>query len=384
MPSRGDHGRRLSAAERSEIRTRVAAGQTHWEVAEAVGCSTKTVQRLLVKTGGLASRSRPRSPHRLSLAEREEISRGLRAGESYRAIARRLGRAPSTVSREVAAHGSRTGYRAWRGERRAFQAARRPKVPRLVRNDRLRAEVERRLAQRWSPEQIARRLALDHPDDPAMRVSHETIYRSLFVQTRGALRKELTACLRSGRTRRRPHGRVAGAGRLRDMVSISERPAEVEDRAVPGHWEGDLLMGRAGRSAIGTLVERKSRYVLLFELPEGRTASCVCRALSERMATFPEQLRQTLTWDQGKEMAQHLRFTIETGIPVYFCDPRSPWQRGTNENTNGLLRQYFPRNMDLSEPCQEELDRVARELNSRPRETLGWRKPCEVLSGMLR
>lgn len=384
MPSREDHGRRLSAGERSKIRAQIAAGKTHWEVAEAVGCSTKTVQRLLVKTGGFPARARGRSPLRLSLAEREEISRGLRAGESYRAIARRLGRAPSTVSREVGAQGSRSGYRAWRAERRALEAARRPKVPKLARNALLRAEVERPLAQRWSPEQIARRLALDHPNDPEMRVSHETIYRSLFVQTRGALRKELTACLRSGRTRRRPHGRAVGAGRLRDMVSITERPAEVEDRAVPGHWEGDLLMGRAGRSAIGTLVERKTRYVLLFELPEGRTASHVRRALSERMATLPEQLRRTLTWDQGKEMADHVRFTVETGIPVYFCDPRSPWQRGTSENTNGLLRQYLPRSMDLSEPSQEDLDLVARELNSRPRETLGWMKPCEVLPGMLR
>lgn len=384
MRGRGDHGRRFDASERSEIRTRIAAGEAHWEVAEAVGCSTKSVQRLLVKTGGLRSRTRPRSALRLSLSEREEISRGLRAGESRRAIARRLGRAPSTVAREVAANGSRRKYRAWRADKQAIQLARRPKVPKLVKNARLRNEVERRLAERWSPEQIARRLLMDHPEDPEMRVSHETIYRSLFVQARGALRKELTACLRSGRTQRKSRGRADGAGRLRDMISISERPAEVEDRAIPGHWEGDLIMGKLGRSAIGTLVERKSRYVVLVELPEGRTALQVRRALAEQMATLPEQLRRTLTWDQGKEMAEHVRFTVDTGIPVYFCDPRSPWQRGTSENTNGLLRQYLPKGTDLSRKNQADLDLVARELNGRPRETLGWMKPCEVLSELLR
>ena len=384
MRGRPDYGKRLSDAERLEIRTRIAAGATHWETAEAVGCSTKAVQRLLKRTGGLPPRTVARSSLRLSLCEREEISRGLKAGDSYRALARRLDRAPSTVSREVAANGSRSGYRAWRAERRAVQEARRPRVTKLARCPRLREQVERLLAQRWSPEQIAHRLALDHPLDPEMRVSHETIYRSLFVQTRGALRKELTACLRSGRTRRRSRGRGVGVGRLRDMVSISERPADVEDRAVPGHWEGDLIMGRAGSSAIGTLVERKSRYVLLLELPHGRTAAVVRHALAERMATLPEQLRRTLTWDQGKEMAEHLRFTIDTGIPVYFCDPRSPWQRGTSENTNGLLRQYLPRTADLSVHTQDDLDAVARELNGRPRQTLGWMKPCEVLAGMLR
>lgn len=380
----GDHGRRLSRRERSEIRARIAAGETHWEVAEAVDCSTKTVQRLLVKTGGLPCRARSRSPLRLSLAEREEISRGLRAGESCRAIARRLGRAPSTVSREVAAHGSRQEYRAWRADEHAVRATRRPKIPKLARHSRLRAEVERRLAQRWSPQQISRRLALDFPDDPEMRVSHETIYRSLFVQGRGGLRRELTRYLRSGRTQRRSQGRAAGAGRLRNMVSISKRPPTVEDRSVPGHWEGDLMMGRAGRSYIGTLVERQSRYVLLFELPDGRTATHFRQALSERMSTLPEQLRRTLTWDQGKEMAEHVKFSVETGIPVYFCDPRSPWQRGTNENTNGLLRQYLPRKMNLSEMSQAELDEIARELNGRPRQTLDWKKPCEVLSQVLR
>jgi len=384
MPGRGDHGRRLSSSERFDIHSRIAGGQNHKEVAKAVGCSTKSIQRLLAKTGGIQPRIRPRSSLRLSLSEREEISRGLRAGESCRSIARRLGRAPSTVTREVAASGSTGNYRAWKGERRAIRLARRPKVPKLDKNSRLRTEVERRLAERWSPQQISRRLAVDFPDDPEMRVSHETIYRSLYVQARGALKKELTAYLRMGKSQRKPHGRADGTGRLRDMVPISERPPEVEDRAVPGHWEGDLIMGSKGLSAIGTLVERTSRFVLLVELPGGRKAPEVRRALAQQMITLPEQLRRTLTWDQGKEMAEHVRFTVDTGIPVYFCDPRSPWQRGTSENTNGLLRQYFPRSVDLSSKTQEDLNEVARELNGRPRETLGWRKPCEVLAEMLR
>ena len=375
-----DHGRRLSAAERCEIQRRVATGETHAAVAQTVGCSTKSIQRVFVGTGGLAPRLRARSLRRLSLAEREEISRGLRAGDSRRAIAQRLGRAPSTVSREVAGNGAPLGYRAWRAERRALWMARRPKVAKLARCPRLRAAVERLLAQRWSPEQIAHRLPLEHPADGEMRVSHETIYRSLFVQARGALRRELTACLRTGRTQRRARSRLRRTGRLRDMVMIAERPPQAADRAVPGHWEGDLLLGEAGRSAIGSVVERRSRYVLLLRLPTGRTAAHVRRALAARMNTLPAQLRRTLTWDQGKEMAEHVRFRIDTGIPVYFCDPRSPWQRPTSENTNGLLRQYFPKGEELQRYTQRELDAVARELNGRPRHTLGWRKPSEVFA----
>ncbi len=380
MRRQGDHGRRLSGEERLEIRQRVAAGATFAAVAVRIGCSTKSIQRLLGQTGGLAPRVQVRSPLRLSLAEREEISRGLRAGDSRRAIARHLGRAPSTVAREVAPHPGPAGYRAWRAEWRALQQARRPKEPKLARCPRLRAEVERLLTQRWSPEQIAHRLRLEHPSDRAMHVSHETIYRSLFVQARGALRRELTACLRTGRAQRRARTRPMQTGRLVDMVLISARPAEAADRAVPGHWEGDLLLGKAGRSAIGSVVERRSRYVLLLRLPEGRTAEHVRRALAERMTTLPAQLRRTLTWDQGKEMAEHVRFRIETGIPVYFCDPRSPWQRPTSENTNGLLRQYFPKGADLTGYTQRDLDAVARELNGRPRQTLGWRKPYEVFA----
>ena len=379
MQRPGDHGRRLSGAERVALLARVAAGDTHAMAAAAIGCSTKSIQRLFVHTGGLAPRRRGRSPLRLSLGEREEISRGLEAGASSRAIARRLSRAPSTITRDVAANGGRTGYRAWQAERRAEAHARRPKLAKLARCARLRTAVERGLAVRWSPEQIAQRLRLDHPTDPEMRVSHETIYRSLFVQTRGALRRELAACLRTGRTQRKTQGRLSRMGRLLDMVPIADRPPAAADRAVPGHWEGDLLFGRAGHSAIGTLVERRSRYVLLFRLPQGRTAAHVRRALARRMSTLPAQLRRTLTWDQGKEMAEHVRFRVESGIPVYFCDPRSPWQRPSSENTNGLLRQYFPRSTALT-ATQAELDAVARELNGRPRQTLGWRKPCEVFA----
>ncbi|MGH2445376.1 MAG: IS30 family transposase [Candidatus Limnocylindria bacterium] len=376
----GDHGRRLTSADRLEIRRRVASGERFATAAAAVGCSTKSVQRLLVRTGGMPPRRRPRSPLRLSLAEREEISRGLLAGESSRLIARRLRRSPSTVSREVAANGGRRRYRAWRAETAAERRARRPKLAKLARSRRLRTEVERLLDERWSPQQIAHRLRLDHPDDQEMRVSHETIYSSLFVQARGALRGELTACLRSGRARRRPQRRSQRAGRLTDMVLISERPAEVEDRAVPGHWEGDLIIGKGGRSAIGTLVERQTRFVMLVHLPAGRLAEQVRDALAARIGTLPEQLRRTLTWDQGKEMAEHVSFTIETGVQVYFCDPRSPWQRASNENTNGLLRQYFPKGSDLSLHDQAQLDAVASQLNGRPRQTLGWMKPSEALA----
>jgi IS30 family transposase len=245
--------------------------------------------------------------------------------------------------------------------------------------------VERRLLERWSPQQIAARLVRDYPEDRDMRVSHETIYRSLFVQARGALRKELTTCLRTGRTQRRAHKRTehSGTGRLRDMVRISERPAVVADRAVPGHWEGDLIVGTGGRSAIGTLVERSSRYVVLLHLPNGRTAEHVRRALTRQFSTLPTELRRTLTWDQGKEMAEHAQFTIDTHIAVFFCDPHSPWQRGSSENSNGLLRQYFPKNTDLSTYTRAALNDVARELNNRPRQTLDWMKPSEVFNQLV-
>jgi IS30 family transposase len=345
-----------------------------------VGCSTKSIQRYLALTGGLKSRLKKRSALRLSLAEREEVSRGLVAGDSLRTIATRLGRAASTISREVAWNGSRDEYRACRADSEAVRRGRRPKPSKLAVDSRLCREVERGLRANWSPQQIAARLICDYPDDMAMRVSHETIYRTLFVQARGALRKELTACLRTGRTQRRPHMRTerSGAGRLQNIVRISERPPEVADRAVPGHWEGDLIIGKGGRSAIGTLVERSSRYVMLLYLPHGRTAEDVRAALTRQISKLPAELRRTLTWDQGKEMADHVRFTTDTNMQVYFCDPHSPWQRGTNENTNGLLRQYFPSKSDLSLHSAAHLNAVARELNNRPRQTLNWMKPSEV------
>jgi IS30 family transposase len=376
----GDFGRRLTQAERLEIRRLVRLGEPYRVAAAAVGTTPKTIGLLMRTTGGLPHRAATRSPLRLSVAEREEISREVRLGGSLRSIAGRLGRAPSTVSREVVRNGGRRRYRAWRAEAAAIRRARRPRIAKLARNARLRAEVEHGLGLRWSPEQIAARLRLEHPGDRQMQVSHETIYQSLFIQARGALRRELHACLRSGRVRRRAQHRTAGPGKLTDMVLISERPAEVEDRAVPGHWEGDLIIGGRSHSAIGTLVERQTRYVMLVALPAGRSAPAVRDALAARIGSLPTELRRTLTWDRGHEMAEHVRFTIETGVQVYFCDPRSPWQRGSNENTNGLLRQYFPKGSDLAVHDQAQLDAVARELNDRPRQTLRWMKPSEALA----
>jgi len=376
------NARRLSQADRAQIESLIWGGATFEAAAMTVGCSTKSIQRFLALTGGLKRRVKQRSALRLSLAEREELSRGLVAGDSLRTIATRLGRAPSTVSREFAWSGSRKGYRAWRADREAISRARRPKPAKLAVDSSLCREVERGLRAYWSPEQIAARLIRDYPDDLAMRVSHETIYRTLFVQARGALRKELTTCLRTGRAQRRPHMRIerSGAGRLQNMILISDRPPEIEDRAVPGHWEGDLIIGKGGRSAIGTLVERSSRYVMLLHLPHGRTAEDVRAALTRQVSKLPAELRRTLTWDQGKEMAAHVRFSTDTNMVVYFCDPHSPWQRGSNENTNGLLRQYFPSKADLSLHSAAHLNAVARELNNRPRQTLNWMKPSEVFS----
>jgi IS30 family transposase len=374
------NARRLSQADRSQIERLIQGGETFATAAAAVGCSTKSIQRFLALTGGLKRRVKERSALRLSLAEREELSRGLVGGESLRRIAARLRRAPSTISREVAWNGPRSGYRAWRADSEAIKRGRRPKPAKLAVDSRLCREVERGLRAHWSPQQIAARLTYEYPDDLKMRVSHETIYKTLFIQARGALRKELTACLRTGRAQRRPHLRTeqSGAGRLRNMILISDRPPEVADRAVPGHWEGDLIIGKGGRSAIGTLVERSSRYVVLLHLPHGRTAEDVRAALTRQISRLPAELRRTLTWDRGKEMADHVRFSTDTNMRVYFCDPHSPWQRGSNENTNGLLRQYFPRKADLSLHTAAHLNAVARELNNRPRQTLHWMKPSEV------
>jgi IS30 family transposase len=354
------------------------------EVAREIGCALSTVSRVMAGKGKREDR-RTRwcpGPGRLSLAEREEISLGVRRGDSFTAIAGQLGRSTSTVSREVNLNGGRAGYRAWRGHDRAYERARRPKPPKLA-CARLAGVVTEWLEEWWSPEEISRRLPIEFPDDPMMRVSHETIYQSLYVQGRGELRRELARCLRTGRAQRRPRGRAENRGRIPGMVMISERPPDVSDRAVPGHWEGDLLVGKAGRSAVGTLVERTSGYLLLVHLPDGKQADKVDLALRRTVAKLPGELFRTITWDQGREMAKHARFTIDTGIQIYFCDPHSPWQRPSNENTNGLLRQYMPKGMDLSLLTDTDLDRIARSLNNRPRKRLGFMKPSERLAELL-
>ena len=371
--------RRFTDIEKAEIWERLEAGESSRSVASSFGCFHSTVRQMVVRTGGARPAVRRVRGSALTLAEREEISRGLAAGQSCRAISARLGRAPSTITREVGGSGGRARYRAHAGERRARRRARRPKPAKLAVRPGLRLEVETKLALRWSPQQISRWLQGAYRGDPEMQVSHETIYMSLYVQGRGALRHELHRALRTGRAFRRPKKSLPnGKGLIPNMVLISERPAEVADRAVPGHWEGDLIMGKR-KTCIGTLVERSTRYVLLLKL-QNNTAEAVRAGMSEKILALPAELRRSVTWDQGKEMSQHARFTVDTGVQVYFCDPNSPWQRGTNENTNGLLRQYFPRGTDLSVFSQDELDTVARELNERPRQTLGWMTPSQRLT----
>ncbi len=320
----------------------------------------------------------------LLVVEREEIFRGIAEDVSLQVIAERLGRDPSVISREVSRNGGRSAYRASVAQERADAGWARPKPAKLETNRRLHDEVNAGLARAWSPRQISARLIEDFPAEEAMRVSHETIYQTLFLQARGELRTELKLALRTGRARRVPHGSTRPKqARIAGMVNISERPADVEDRAVPGHWEGDLIVGAGGKSQIATLVERTTRFVMLVRIPYDRTAERVALRLQTEVARLPEFLRRSLTWDQGAEMAQHAAFSLATNIPVYFCDPHSPWQRGSNENTNGLLRQYFPKGTDLSGYSQAELDAVAAELNDRPRQTLGWRKPAEKLAELL-
>ena len=314
--------------------------------------------------------------------ERVQIQVGIGQGLSLRAIAEQLSREPSTISREVRAGGGRHMYRAYRAHCGAWARARRPKATKLACNPTLRDRVEQDLLSWWSPEQIADSLRDEFGDDASMRVSHETIYKSLYVQGRGELRRELHRCLRTGRAKRMPNGRQERRGRIPDMVMISERPAEIEDRAVPGHWEGDLIIGKNSKSAVGTLVERTTRFVMLLELAD-QTAETVRTAMQQRIQTLPDAIRRSITWDQGSEMAQHARFTIDTGIPIYFCDPHSPWQRGSNENTNGLLRQYMPKGTDLSIHDQQALDRMADSLNGRPRQTLNRMTPSEKLNQVL-
>jgi IS30 family transposase len=320
----------------------------------------------------------------LTIEERELISRELSKNRSDRFIAKALGRHHSTISREIERNGGRQVYRAVEAQARCDALRARPKERKLVASTALHDAVNVGLAEKWSPKQISERLEKDFPGDESMRVSHETIYECLYLQARGELRTQLTLALRKGRTRRVNRSRTTVTrGRIVDMVNISERPKEAEDRAVPGFWEGDLILGKGNKSQIATLVERSTRFVMLVRIPYDRNAEKVAYLLARKMETLPDFMKKSVTWDQGKEMARHAKFTVATGIPVYFCDPHSPWQRGSTENTNGLLRQYFPKGTDLSLHTQAELDKVAEQLNGRPRQTLGWAKPVEVFNDLL-
>ena len=356
------------------------AGESLNAIGRVLGKDKQVIHFLLARHGGIAPRARRRSKLALTLAEREDISRGIASGCSMRAIAQGLRRACSTVSREVARHGGRLQYRASEADSQAWESALRPKPCRLATHRKLQELVASKLLQDWSPEQISGWLKQSYADDESLRVSHETIYRSLFIQARGALKQELVKHLRSQRRiRRSRHASVHGhsQGKIVDAISIRERPAEVEDRAVPGHWEGDLLRG-AGNSHVATLVERHSRFCMLVKVP-GKDTATVVAVLSQHVRQLPATLRRSLTWDRGLEMAQHKSFTMATDVQVYFCDPQSPWQRGSNENTNGLLRQYLPKNADLSRFSQSQLDEIALRLNTRPRETLGFQTPADKL-----
>lgn len=371
----------LSNTQKRELWDHWKAGLSISEIARSLEKNPGSIYGVLAGNGGFIPAVRTRSRHALTLAEREEISRGIAVGASFRRIALDTGRSASTISREVDRHGGREAYRAADADERAQELARRPKRCHLANHPRLRRLVAGRLALKWSPEQISGWLKQRYPDQSAMRVSHETIYRSLFIQARGVLKKELTAHLRTHRRMRRSkQASTAGQprGQIIDAVSISERPAEVEDRAVPGHWEGDLITG-TNNTHIATLVERHSRFTLLVKVA-GKDTTSVVTALSRQVRKLPIELRKSLTWDRGGEMASHKNFTVATDVKVYFCDPRSPWQRGTNENTNRLLRQYFPDGTDLSKHSQGDLNKVARRLNQRPRKTLGFGTPADKLS----
>jgi IS30 family transposase len=371
---------KLSSVQRADMWSRWKAGESLNAIGRALGKDKQVIHFLLARHGGIAPSVRRRSRHALTLAEREDISRGIASGCSLRDIAQQLSRARSTVSREVARHGGRAQYRANEADSQAWQSALRPKVCRLALREKLRTLVASKLMRDWSPEQISGWLKRQYPNDESLRVSHETIYRTLFLQARGALKQELIQHLRSKRRiRRSRHASVHGhsQGKIVDAISIRERPAEVEDRAIPGHWEGDLLRG-AGNSHVATLVERHSRFCMLVKVP-GKDTATVVAALSRQVRELPATLRRSLTWDRGLEMAQHKSFTMATDVQVYFCDPQSPWQRGSNENTNGLLRQYLPKKADLSCYSQSELDEIALRLNQRPRKTLGFQTPADKL-----
>jgi IS30 family transposase len=370
----------LSAIEKREIWSRWKAGETLHEIGRVYGKCHNTIRAVLLPRGGIPPLAHRRSRLALTFAEREDISRGMASGSSLREIARHLHRATSTVSREVAGHGGRPTYRAYDADQQAWKAALRPKSCLLAMNSELRDIVASKLILDWSPEQISGWLKSQYPNDESKRVSHETIYRSLFIQARGVLKKELMEHLRSKRRMRRSrHASEHGhsRGQIVDAISIRERPAEAEDRAIPGHWEGDLLAG-GKNSYIATLVERHSRFLMLVKVPSKDTA-VVVSALSDRVGKLPTTLRRSLTWDRGLEMAKHKEFTVATDVQVYFCDPQSPWQRGSNENTNLLLRQYFPKGTDLSSISQEQLDQVELLLNQRPRKTLGFQTPADRL-----
>jgi IS30 family transposase len=374
----------FTARQKAELWERWRNGLSVAAISRVLDRRNKTgVLRIVTLHGGIAPAPRRRAVAALKFEEREEISRGMAVGRSIRGIAHGLGRSPSTVSREIRRNGGSQAYRANWADRSAWERALRPKPCRLALNRELRWRVAQKLVLQWSPEQISGWLKREFPTDQDMQISYEAIYRSLFVQTRGVLKKELTAHLRTRRQMRLPksHNAKSGRGHIVDMVSIRERPPEADDRAVPGHWEGDLLTG-ANDSHIATLVERHSRFTMLVKLPRKDTTSVVA-ALTKHIRKLPEELRHSLTWDQGKEMHAHKRFTIATNVQVYFCDPRSPWQRGSNENTNGLLRQYFPRETDLSRVSQAHLNAIAMRLNQRPRKTLGFETPADRLQAVL-
>ncbi len=355
----------------------VYGGATIVEAAEAAGISPRSVDRLIDEYGRMCFRDRTRRPDALTIEDREEILIGIDRDESHAEIAERIGKHRSTVWREIKANGGREAYRPFTAEQRADGEARRPRPGWTVTRPWLWEEIQDRLREYWSPEQIAATLRQQHPDDEQWWVSHESIYHAVYVQAKGELRKELAKCLRTGRTKRRPQTRTnTGQGKIKDMVNIADRPPEADERAVPGHWEGDLIIGAAGKSQVGTIVERATRYGQLIKL-DNRTTEHVVDRLKDTMGRLSDQLARSLTWDQGTELADHVSFTTATDIDVYFCDPHSPWQRGSNENWNGLVRQWLPKGTDLSGYTQDELDKISRLLNTRPRKTLNWDTPAK-------